>query len=39
MVNSSVENIKRIAKYLKVPSGTIAINGEKVNKIFDPFFV
>lgn len=39
MANNSVENIKRIAKYLKVASGTIAINSEKVNKMvfFSPF--
>ncbi|XP_031620958.1 eukaryotic translation elongation factor 1 epsilon-1 [Contarinia nasturtii] len=30
MANKSVENIKRIAKYLKVVPGTIAINNEKV---------
>lgn len=32
MTDNSVERVKRIAKYLKVPPGTIAINSEKVNK-------
>ncbi|XP_055324955.1 eukaryotic translation elongation factor 1 epsilon-1 [Sitodiplosis mosellana] len=30
MASNSVENLKRIAKYLKVQPGTIAINNEKV---------
>lgn len=39
MASNSVENLKRIAKYLKVPPGTIAINNEKVNKnVFSCFF-
>lgn len=33
MDQSSVENLKRIAKYLRVSPGTITINDEKVNKI------
>lgn len=32
MDQSSVENLKRIAKYLKVSPGTITMNDEKVNK-------
>lgn len=32
MANNNVENLKRIAKYLKVTPGTIGINNEKVNK-------
>lgn len=32
MDQNSVENLKRIAKYLKVSPGTITINDEKVNK-------
>lgn len=34
MASNSVENLKRIAKYLKVTPGTFAINKEKVNKTF-----
>lgn len=32
MTVNSVEHLKRIAKFLKVTPGTIAINSEKVNK-------
>lgn len=32
MDQNSVENLKRIAKYLKVSPGTITMNDEKVNK-------
>lgn len=31
MAKNSVENLKRIAKFLKVTPGTICINNEKVN--------
>lgn len=30
MAKNNVENLKRIAKFLKVTPGTIAINNEKV---------
>lgn len=30
MAKNNVENLKRIAKYLKVTPGTIGINNEKV---------
>lgn len=39
MAKNSEENLKRIAKFLKVPSGTIAINKEKVNNFAFFFFV
>lgn len=35
MAKNSVENLKRIAKYLKVTPGTIGINNEKVYSHFD----
>lgn len=41
MDQNSVENLKRIAKYLKVSPGTITINDEKVNKfhlVFEAIF-